>query len=181
DSQEAYHQALVVRFDPDAYRTMPSVELFDLWQATYALARDAQHSILTMTRYHQFWRERSQANLRTQLLVEGAPPTQAPPTGAQGDNPEGNLTDVEATPQRPQRRSTVTITIEARAQEDGHTVAFPAVVRGRTFRQARWGKRNVDGADLTEPLQTVTTDVVGFRLKLAKLRKGYNSITVTYR
>ena len=181
DSQEAYHEALVVRFDPDTYRLMPSVELFDLWSATYDMARDAQHGMFTMTHYHQFWRERAQASLRSQLLVEGIPaqdePAEVPPGGDDDD-----LTARDPSADRPSRPTTpVTLIIEARAQEDGHAVAFPAAVRGRTFRQARWGKRSAEGADLTEPLPTVTTEVVGLRLKLAKLRKGYNSITVTYR
>lgn len=177
DSQDAYHQAINVLFHPNAYQTMPRVALFDLWLATYDLARDHDHVVTTLTGFHRFWRDRRKATLRTRVRV-ARKDDETDKASVQDD--DGRRDALLAT-EEGQATQSITIVAEVRVDSDGHHLSAPAYIRGRRLREARQGGVVAGSSASGRTVKWRATDVLDQRVALIPLQKGYNTLTLSYR
>ena len=77
-------------------------------------------------------------------------------------------------------RAPLLLVIEANPQTDNHSISVPMHLRDRKVVGATLGKTGAEGV-LSQPLVLLHTDIIGTRAVLLRLKKGFNSITVTYR
>lgn len=183
ESQRGYHQSINLLFHPNAYVWRPSVELFDLWLSAYDLAEDTQHWITTMRFLYGFWKERRSASLssRTRILPAETPEdldAPDPNKDKKKDEPEdilSNKNDAEPKPEPLQ------IIAEVNVSASGHSLSVPVRIGEQSLSKVIRGDSN--GSPLLDD-RTITpsvTHVIGERLALIPLNKGFNTITITYR
>lgn len=180
DSRDAHHQAINVLFHPNAYSWAPSVELFDLWLATYDLAEATQHEIVTMSAYHKFFRSRRSARLRSSVRRIATVEPEKPeiddgPAMPRNANPEADKPkEIEPL------KAPVRLRVSVDAPAKGHTIAVPSRALGLPLRKVWRGDPDLQDGGAVEVIPR-TTEVVGHRIRLIPLRRGPNLLTVEYR
>ncbi len=166
DSHDTWHQAINVLYHPNAYQWMPSVELFDLWLATYDLAKDHDHWITTTTTFHRFWKERRTATVNTRMRVGKG-------LSSPRDGKKDELLAKDKFDPNP-----ITINVEVKIDGKGHHISAPLWIKGRKLREVRDG----DGQSTTGRSRGWRhSRVFDLPLALIPVDKGFNTLTLSYR
>jgi hypothetical protein len=210
ESQRGYHQAINVLFHPNVYLWKPSLELFDLWTSVYDIAEDTQHQSMTMRELYRFWKERRGATLSSQVRVavevvpaptpekpEKPPAKPKPEEAAEAPELPGPPEDpaevveepVEEVPkdllqkpgqEKPTLGPPLLVQVEVQTQGDGHALSLPEKMGERRLQGVRRGRPEDGPAQSADAVVLGTSDVVGYRVRLVPLEKGFNTVTATY-
>jgi len=189
DSRDGTHEALCFAFDPDTYGRTPSVELFDLWVASFLLADETQHWVTDLTTYHRFWKSRLSASVKARVRIEvpndsgdtGGRKLQPPPIELDPDAEVAPVDLVQAPPAEIERRPpNLVLELEVMAPEEGHSILVPGDLEHREFYEARTTARNATTDDVTT-VGATTVDIIGHRSYLLPLKEGFNAFSILYR
>ncbi|MFW5968939.1 MAG: hypothetical protein ACOCV2_15550, partial [Persicimonas sp.] len=169
-SHAGHHQAIGWALDPEIFADYPDMERFEEWLSTFEVARQHDHVITNVARFERFQRLRRVGRLQSELVDEVEIEDRR-----DADDDDDDADDAGETTEATRLR------IEAEAKERGMSIAVPAEFdEKRLHAIQKGGSRH--GADIiSEDLDSVPADLVGYELRRIPLDAGHNRLDLYYR
>ncbi len=171
NSRNGHHSVITVAHDPASFADYPDMERFEAWLRMFDEAEANGHIVTSAMRLDSFLRSRRAGAVRSVVAEDATVPRTSPPPG-DGDESAASET-------APESALLMRITVEAKAR--GMTLVVPENVQGRTFFAARQRVNRVGDELVSGELRASRVTLIGHKLRLIALERGFNTIDVYFR
>jgi hypothetical protein len=161
---------ITVAHDPASFADYPDMERFDAWLRMFDEAEAHGHIVTSALRLDAFLRSRRAGAVRSVLVEDATVPKSRPRIGTDEDAPAPKPTTGAVM---------MRITVEAKSR--GMSLVVPETVKDKSFFAARQRVNRVGDELVSGELRASPTTLVGHKLRIIALERGFNTIDVYFR